>query len=53
MGTGAASEGTGEFLGVPMYWSGWSRDENLRLIQAAGFGIRSAIDETEDEDGHR
>ena len=51
MGAGEAGDEIDDFLGVSMYWSGWSREENLRLIRAAGFRIRSAIDETEDEDG--
>jgi SAM-dependent methyltransferase len=51
MGVTASEGGTGSFLGAPMYWSSWGRTENLRLVEEAGYRIRSATDETELEDG--
>lgn len=51
MNAGDAFEEDGELLGVPMYWSGWSRHDNLALLEGAGFHIEQATDETEIEDG--
>jgi hypothetical protein len=34
-----------------MYWSSWSRDANIRLVERAGYRVSSATDETEVEDG--
>ncbi len=51
MGAGDGGEGTGDFLGTPMYWSNWDADTNLRLIAAAGLEVISAEEHTEDEDG--
>lgn len=40
-----------DWLGVPMYWSLFESETNLRLIREAGFQILSAQEETEEEDG--
>jgi hypothetical protein len=34
-----------------MYWSSWGRAENVRLVEEAGYRLRSATDETELENG--
>lgn len=51
MGTGEGTDGFGEMLGARLFWSSWDRDTNLRLVEGAGLEVRSALDETEDEDG--
>lgn len=47
----AEGEGTGEFLGAEMFWSSWSREQNLALLADAGFEVLSADEETEEEHG--
>jgi SAM-dependent methyltransferase len=51
MSAGPGGDGTGKFLGVDMYWSGWDSETNRGLVSDAGFSIVSAAEETEDEDG--
>jgi ubiquinone/menaquinone biosynthesis C-methylase UbiE len=51
MGVSDSEKDTGSFLGAPMYWSSWSRAENVRLVEEAGYRLRSATDETELENG--
>jgi SAM-dependent methyltransferase len=52
MGVRESEDRTGWFLGTPMCWSSWSRAENVRLVERAGYWVRSATDETElDENG--
>ncbi len=51
MGSGEGSEAWGELLGARLWWSSWSRDANLGLVEAAGLEVHTAADETEDEDG--
>jgi SAM-dependent methyltransferase len=51
MHSGEGVDGDGEFLGVPMFWSGWNADRNVDLVREAGFTVVSAIDHVEDEDG--
>ena len=51
MGVRASENDTGSFLGTPMYWSSWSRADNVRLVEEAGYRLRSATDETELENG--
>jgi ubiquinone/menaquinone biosynthesis C-methylase UbiE len=48
---GAGEDGTGDFLGVPMYWSGWDAETSVGLIRDAGFTIESAEDQVELEGG--
>lgn len=40
-----------DWLGVPMYWSGFDSEHNRQLIRDAGLTIHSAIEETVNEDG--
>jgi SAM-dependent methyltransferase len=40
-----------DWLGVPMYWSLFESATNQRLIEEAGLQIKSAREETEEEDG--
>jgi SAM-dependent methyltransferase len=47
----ADGEGTGDFLGAEMYWSSWSREQNLALLVDAGFEVLSAEDVAEEEHG--
>jgi ubiquinone/menaquinone biosynthesis C-methylase UbiE len=51
MGVSESEGSIGSFLGTPMYWSSWSRAENLRLVEQAGYQLISATDETELENG--
>jgi ubiquinone/menaquinone biosynthesis C-methylase UbiE len=51
MGVSSSETSIGSFLGTPMYWSSWSRAENVRLVEHAGYRVSSATDETEIEDG--
>jgi SAM-dependent methyltransferase len=51
MGVSDSEDDTGSFLGTPMYWSSWSRADNVRLVEEAGYRLRSATDETELENG--
>lgn len=44
-------EGTGDFLGAPMYWSSWSAEQNLALLADAGFDVVSAEEVAEEEHG--
>jgi hypothetical protein len=36
MGVSESEGSIGSFLGTPMYWSSWSRAENVRLVEQAG-----------------
>jgi SAM-dependent methyltransferase len=40
-----------DWLGVPMYWSGFDSTHNRQLLRDAGLTIHSALEETVDEDG--
>lgn len=40
-----------DWLGVPMYWSGFASEANRHLVRDAGLTIHSAIEETVNEDG--
>jgi cyclopropane fatty-acyl-phospholipid synthase-like methyltransferase len=40
-----------DWLGAPMYWSGYDEQTTRRLLQAADFAIKRAQIETADEDG--
>jgi SAM-dependent methyltransferase len=40
-----------DWLGAPMYWSGYAPDMTRRLIESAGLVIQRADIETADEDG--
>ncbi len=40
-----------EWLGAPMYWSGFDSQHNRDLLRTAGLTVHSAIEETADEDG--
>jgi SAM-dependent methyltransferase len=40
-----------DWLGAPMYFSGYSVDDNTRLVEAAGFQVRTATVEIIHEDG--
>ena len=40
-----------DWLGAPMYWSGFDSETNKRLIEKAGLGIISARVESYDDDG--
>ena len=51
MGVSDSETSLGSFLGTPMYWSSWSRAENVRLVERAGYRVSSATDETELENG--
>ena len=51
MGVSESEGSIGSFLGTPMYWSSWSRAENVRLVEQAGYQLISATDETELENG--
>jgi SAM-dependent methyltransferase len=51
MGVSESENNTGSFLGTPMYWSSWSRADNVRLVEEAGYRLQSATDETELESG--
>ena len=50
-GSSTSEKSIGSFLGTPMYWSSWSRAENVRLVEQAGYRVSSATDETELENG--
>ncbi len=39
-----------DWLGAPMYWSGFSVEDSRRMVIAAGFDILSAREETEEEE---
>jgi SAM-dependent methyltransferase len=50
---GGGSDGIeDDFLGAPMFFSGYDAAANVRLVQEAGFDIISAIPETDEEFGH-
>jgi SAM-dependent methyltransferase len=40
-----------DWLGAPMFWSGYDPDTTRRLVEAAGFLIEALTLETADEDG--
>ncbi len=40
-----------DWLGVPMYWSGYDSETNRELLRDAGLTVHSAIEESADEDG--
>jgi cyclopropane fatty-acyl-phospholipid synthase-like methyltransferase len=40
-----------DWLGAPMYWSGYDSQRNRELLRAAGLTIHSAVEEHADEDG--
>jgi cyclopropane fatty-acyl-phospholipid synthase-like methyltransferase len=40
-----------DWLGAPMYWSGYDSQHNRELLRAAGLTIHSAVEEHADEDG--
>jgi SAM-dependent methyltransferase len=40
-----------DFLGAPMFFSGYDAQANMRLVQEAGFEIVSALPETDEEFG--
>jgi len=40
-----------DWLGAPMFWSGWDSATNQRLVTEAGLHILSAREETAEEDG--
>ncbi len=40
-----------DWLGVPMYWSGYDSDRNRALLRDAGLTVHSAVEETQDENG--
>lgn len=44
-------EFSADWLGVPMYWSGYSSERNRELLREAGLTVHSAVEETKDEDG--
>lgn len=49
---GGASDGVeDDFLGAPMYFSGYDGEENARLVRKAGLAIVSAAPETDEEFG--
>jgi SAM-dependent methyltransferase len=50
---GSDTPGTFEddWLGAPMFWSGYDPDTTRRLVEAPGFTIESLTLETADEDG--
>lgn len=39
LGSTDAPDWTGEWLGVPMFFSAWDADTNRRLLRAAGFAL--------------
>jgi cyclopropane fatty-acyl-phospholipid synthase-like methyltransferase len=45
------SEFSADWLGVPMYWSGYDSERNRELLRDAGLTVHSAVEETQDEDG--
>ena len=45
------SEFAADWLGVPMYWSGYDSERNRELLRDAGLTVHSAVEETQDEDG--
>jgi len=47
----AKSEYDSNWLGAPMYWSGYDEPTGRRLIEASGLSIERACTETADEDG--
>lgn len=51
LSSGGGAGDVEDWLGVPMYFSGWGRATNLRLLADAGFEIVSARDETDEEFG--
>lgn len=40
-----------DWLGAPMYWSGFDSQSNRDLLREAGLTVHTAIEETADEDG--
>jgi len=42
-----------DFLGAPMYWSGFDSQTNRRLVEEAGLHVISAREETSEEFGER
>jgi len=38
-----------DWLGAPMYWSGFDTADNIQLVREAGFRIISAVEETAEE----
>lgn len=40
-----------DWLGAPMYWSGFDPQTNRQIIEEAGLNIISAREETEEEHG--
>jgi ubiquinone/menaquinone biosynthesis C-methylase UbiE len=50
MSSGPGGEGIEDFLGVAMYWSGWSTATNIALVEAAGFVNITATEVPERED---
>jgi SAM-dependent methyltransferase len=53
LGTQAAEADFDEFLGAPMYWSGFDSETNRRLVKEAGLQIISACEETALEFGQQ
>ena len=52
MGAGESDDGyEDDWLGVPMYWSHFDRDTNIRLVVEAGLDLMESNEEIEDEDG--
>ena len=43
---GAEADYSRDWLGAPMYWSGFDAEENRRMVASAGFRILSATEET-------
>jgi len=46
---GTEADYSQNWLGAPMYWSGFDTEENRRIVAAAGFQILSAKEETAEE----
>jgi cyclopropane fatty-acyl-phospholipid synthase-like methyltransferase len=40
-----------DWLGVPMYWSGYDSDRNRSILREAGLTVHSAVEESVDEAG--
>jgi len=51
VGSGAWTGTENDWHGAPMYWSHFDAQTNLRLIEEAGFQIRTAQEETAEEHG--
>lgn len=47
----APADYSDDWLGVPMYWSGYDSTHNRQMIRDAGLTIHSAMNETVEEDG--